>query len=79
MLAYFKCLRPSWSMMEFFHCHEIALLDMMAGIGYETQIERQVVDAGYLHRQQLLCLEEVMEVGLGGNRGRCRSRQDLPD
>ena len=35
-------------------CHEIALLDMMAGIGHEAQIEREVVDAGYLHRQQLL-------------------------
>ncbi len=53
-------------MMEFFHCHEIALLDMMAGIGHEAQIEREVVDAGYLHRQQLLCLEEVVEVGLRG-------------
>lgn len=43
-------------------CHEIALLDMMAGIGHEAQIEREVVDAGYLHRQQLLGLEEVVEV-----------------
>ena len=47
-------------------CHEIALLDMMAGIGHEAQIEREVVDAGYLHRQQLLGLEEVVEVGLRG-------------
>ena len=31
-------------------CHEIALLDMMAGIGHEAQIEREVVDAGYLRR-----------------------------
>ena len=31
-------------------------------IGHETQIEREVVDAGYLHRQQLLGLEEVVEV-----------------
>ncbi len=46
--------------------HEVALLDMMAGVCNETEIERQVVDAGDLHSQQLLCLEEVVEVGLGG-------------
>ena len=38
---------------------------MLTGIGYESQVEGQVVDAGYLHGQQLLGLEEVVEVGLG--------------
>ena len=49
-------------------CHEIALLDMMAGIGHEAQIEREVVDAGYLHRQQLLGLEEVVGGRAQGHR-----------
>ena len=40
--------------------YEVALLYMLACIGNESQIEREVVDAGYLHRQEFLCLEEVM-------------------
>ena len=35
-------------------CHEIALLDMMAGIGHEAQIEREVVDASKLASIELL-------------------------
>ena len=30
--------------------YEVALLYMLARIGNESQIEREVVDAGYLHR-----------------------------
>ena len=45
--------------------HEVALLDMLAGIGDQTQIEGEVMDAGNLHGQQLLRLEQVVQVGLG--------------
>lgn len=47
--------------------YEVALLYMLACIGNESQIEREVVDAGYLHRQEFLCLEEVVQVCLAGN------------
>ena len=36
---------------------------MCAGIGDQSQIECQVVDAGYLHGQQLLCFEQVVQIG----------------
>ena len=50
-----------------FPLHKVALLYVMAGIGDESQVEREVVDAGYLHRQEFLCLEQVVQVGLGGH------------
>ena len=40
---------------------------MMARICNETEIEREVVDAGNLHGKELLGLEEMVQVGLGGN------------
>ena len=46
---------------------EVALEDVGPGVGDEPQVEGEVVDAGYLHRQQLARLEEVVEVGLGGD------------
>ena len=50
-----------------FPLYEVALLDMVACICNETEIERQVVDAGNLHGKELLSLEEMVQVGLGGN------------
>ena len=38
---------------------------MLACIRDKTQIEGQIMDAGYLHGQQFLCLEEMMQIGLG--------------
>ena len=38
---------------------------MLAGIGDQSQVEGQVVYAGYLQGQQLLSLEQVVQVGLG--------------
>lgn len=43
---------------------KVALLDVGAGIGNEAQVEGEVMDAGYLHGQQLLGLEQVMQVSL---------------
>ena len=37
---------------------------MLTGIGYQSQIERQVMDAGYLHGQKFLSLKQVVEVCL---------------
>ncbi len=39
---------------------------MVARSSNETEIERQVVDAGNLHGKELLGLEEMVQVGLGG-------------
>ena len=38
---------------------------MLTSVSNETKIERQVVDAGNLHSQQLLRLEQMVEVSLG--------------
>ena len=38
---------------------------MLSRIGDESQIEGQIVYACYLHGQEFLCLEEVMQVSLG--------------
>ena len=40
-----------------FPLHEVALLDVHARIGRQSQVESQVVDAGYLHGKQLLRLK----------------------
>ena len=48
-----------------FPLHEVSLLDVLSRIGDESQIEGQVVYACYLHGQEFLCLEEVMQVSLG--------------
>ena len=37
---------------------------MLSGIGYQPQVEGEVMDRGYLHGQQFLRLEEMMEIGL---------------
>ena len=38
---------------------------MLAGIGNQSQVECEVMYGGYLHGQQFLGLEEMMQVGLG--------------
>ena len=44
---------------------EVACYDMPACIADQTEVEREVMYACYLHRQQLLSLEEMVEIGLG--------------
>ena len=36
---------------------------MRARVGDQSEVERQIVDGGYLHGQQLLGLEEVVQIG----------------
>ena len=43
---------------------EVAADDVLAGVAHQAQIEGKVVDARDLEGKQLLCLEQVMEVGL---------------
>ena len=38
------------------------------GFAYEPEVEGEVVDGGYLHGQQLLCMKEMVQVGLGVER-----------
>ena len=45
-------------------CHEVASFDVVACVGDETEVEREVVDAGNLHCEQLLRLKQVVEVSL---------------
>jgi hypothetical protein len=50
-----------------FPCHEVTLLYMLTRIADQPEVESKVMDAGYLHGKQLSRLEEMMEVGFGGN------------
>lgn len=45
--------------------YEVALFDVLACICHQSEIEGEVVDAGNLHCQKLLCFEKVVEVCLG--------------
>ena len=38
---------------------------MLTCVSDKSQVEGEVMDTGYLHGQQLLSLEEVVEIGLG--------------
>lgn len=44
---------------------EIALLDMFSCVADESQVERQIVNACYLHGKQFLCLEQMVQIGFG--------------
>ena len=46
---------------------EVTLFYVTSGIAHESQIERQIVNRCYLHGQQLLCLEEMVQIGFGVN------------
>lgn len=47
-----------------FPLHEVALLDVLACVGDESQIEGEVVNACYLHCQKFLGLEEMVQISL---------------
>ena len=47
-----------------FPLYEVALLDVLACVGDESQIEGEIVNACYLHGQEFLSLEEVVQISL---------------